>query len=289
MSRMIIDPDDVTMAITSLRPMSAGSGRLLALMAEAERATSDVVQVIETDPALTANVLRTVNSAAMGLRREITTIQEAVAYLGDTRIVGIALASAASDVFGAELNGYHGQRGDLGRHCLWSAIAARELAPHTGGVVDPGTAFTAGLLHDIGKAVISDFLADATADAPLVAEGDHLDLEQDTMGTDHCTVGAAIARHWRLPATLVHAIAHHHRPADAPADQRALAYTVHLADTLAMMFGRSTGVDALQYELDPGYSDHVELDQGGLEALALDVHLDFRATADAIFGKETTS
>lgn len=290
MASIKVDTKEILESVKSVPALSPGATHLLSVIGAGDYEVSDIVKVIENDSALTANVLKVINSAALGLRREVNTVHEAVAYLGDTKIIGIALASSSGDTFNKELVGYHGDRGDLGRHCLWVALAARELARHTDGAVDGGVAFTAGLLHDIGKAVISDFMVDLVPD--ILAEvgedpgTDHLNAEQALMGTDHCEVGGALAARWKMPMTLIEGILYHHRPADAPEKARPMAYVIHLADTLAMMQGFSTGVDALQYTFDPVYTDYVKLTSQELEGLALDVQIDYRATAEALFGDE---
>ena len=65
-----------------------------------------------------------------------------------------------------------------------------------------------------------------------------------------------------------------------------MAYVIHLADTLAMMQGIGTGVDDMQYQFDVRYEEFVKLDSSALEALALDVQIDFNATAEALFGTD---
>ncbi|MCB1184082.1 HDOD domain-containing protein [bacterium] len=288
MTETTVKTQEILDSVKRVPVLSPGASQLLDAIGKADYQVSDIVRIIETDPALTVSVLKTVNAAAMGLRREVDSIREALAFLGETKVVGIALAASAGEVFNADLAGYHGSRGDLGRHSLWTAIAARELSRHTGGRVERGVAFTAGLLHDIGKAVISDYLAeDLDRLASLreeIGDGDQLDLEHRTVGTDHADVGQALARHWNMPASLVAAIRYHHAPQEAPDAFRTMAYTVHTADMLAMMFGVGTGADDMQYTLDPDYRDHLDIDTGGLEGLALDVQVDFKATAEALFG-----
>ncbi len=290
MADITVSSKEILGAVKSVPALSPGASNLLDVMGSGNYEISDIVQVIENDSALTANVLKVVNSAAIGLRREMTTVNEAVAFLGDTKVIGIALASAGGETYNAELAGYHGSRGDLGRHCLWVAIAARELARHTNGVVDNGVAFTAGLLHDIGKAVISDFMVDMVpkllSTKAEIEDGDHLEVEMEVMGTDHAEVGQALAAQWKMPQTLIDGIAHHHRPAEAPEESRAMVYVIHLADMLAMMTGIGTGLDDMQYELDPAYENYVSVSPADLEGLALDVHIDFVATAEAIFGDQ---
>ena len=290
MAEIKVNTQEILESVKNVPALSAGATHLLNVMGSANYDVSDIVKVIENDSALTANVLKVVNSAALGLRRQINTVHESVAYLGDTKVIGIALASSSGDTFNKELPGYHGDRGDLGRHCLWVAIASRELALHTDGLVDKGVAFTAGLLHDIGKAVISDFMVNLVPSIVKHVDGsegaDHLEAEKAAMGTDHCEIGAALARQWKMPESLVRGIEFHHRPANAPEESQAMTYVIHLADTLAMMQGFDTGLDSLQYAFDPEYTKYVKLDSQGLEGLALDVQIDFKATAEALFGDE---
>ena len=290
MAEIKVNTQEIIDSVKNVPALSPGASQLLGVIAGGEYEVTDIVKVIENDSALTANVLKVVNSAALGVRREINTVHDSVAYLGDTKIIGIALASSSGDTFNKELRGYHGDRGDLGRHCLWVAIAARELARFTDGLVDRGVAFTAGLLHDIGKAVISDFMADLV---PTIVKhvdetpaADHLEAEKAAMGTDHCEIGAALARQWKMPESLIGGIEFHHRPANLPAEGQPMAYVIHLADTLAMMQGFDTGLDSLQYSFDPEYTKFVKLDTQGLEGLSLDVQVDFKATAEALFGDQ---
>jgi putative nucleotidyltransferase with HDIG domain len=290
MASISVSSEEILKSVKSVPALSPGASQLLDVLGSGQYKTSDIVQVIENDSALTVNVLKVVNSASMGMRREITSVHQAVAFLGDTKVIGIALASAGGETFNAELAGYHGDRGMLGKHCLWVALAARELSRHTNGLVDKGVAFTAGLLHDIGKAVISDYMVDLVPSimkqAVKETEPDHLGAERATMGTDHCEVGCQLAHHWKMPKCLVTAIEHHHNPAGAPDECRAMAYVIHLADTLAMMQGVGTGVDDMQYKFDVDYEKYVKLDAGALEGLAMDVQIDFNATAEALFGTD---
>jgi hypothetical protein len=83
--------------------------------------------------------------------------------------------------------------------------------------------------------------------------------------------------HWKNKTT---------RPATSAWQARPMAYVIHLADTLAMMQGFDTGLDSLQYSFDPDYVNFVKLESQGLEGLALDVQVDFKGTAEALFGDE---
>ncbi|MFH1845904.1 MAG: HDOD domain-containing protein [bacterium] len=283
----MLDTVNIENTIKVLPPLSASAGQLLTVMAKQDRKIQEIVSVIEHDSALTASILRMVNSAAFGLRREIATIKEAVTLLGDTKITSLALASLGDGLMNKELQGYQGSRGDLGRHCLYTALVARELARHTRGRVDPGVAFTAGLLHDLGKAIISDFLVDRLD--PLIhllqtaGTADHLDAEKELLGTDHCDTGYELANHWHLPFVLRVGIKYHHLPAFALGDEKPMVYTIHLADHLTMRHGHGTGIDSELYRLDSGYLEFVKLSLDELTAVPGLVEKEFLKTAAVLY------
>ena len=102
------------------------------------------------------------NSAAYCRGQPVTTISRAVLLMGEMMVVGVAICVSTSIIFQRPLDGYESPEGELWEHSLRSAIACRELAKFTKGKVNPGLAFTAGLLHDIGKSIISEFLVGST-------------------------------------------------------------------------------------------------------------------------------
>ena len=284
----MLDSGTIQKKINDMPPLSDGAHEMLAVVAGKEHEPEDIVTAVERDSVLTASVLRVVNSAAFALAREISTVKDAVAYLGDMKVVGIAMAAAGKATFNTELKGYRGSRGDLGRHCLLTAMTARELTRHTHGAVDPGIAYTAGLLHDIGKVIISDCLDQVAADifASLDNETmpDFRAAEQHFLGTDHCDAGHEVGNEWSLPYPLLTGIKYHHLPAEAEACDRPLAYVVHLADMVVMNHGVGTGMDAEHYHVDRAYIDHIRIEEDELEELMPRLEADFARTAGALFG-----
>ncbi len=285
----MIDATSVEERVKVLPPLSPGASRLLGVMGRRDHDIAEVVQAIECDSALTASVLRFINSASFALCREVTTVKEAVAYLGDTKVISVAMAASGGDLFNAELRGYLGTRGSLGRHCLLTAMIARQLARFTRGRVDPGIAFTSGLLHDLGKAIISDYLQ---GEAEEILAGlkqdeipDFLAGERDVLGVDHCEVGSQIANHWSLPFSLRVGMKFHHYPAEAIGDEKPIAYVVHLADMLAMRAGCGTGADTLHYALDRSYQEFVKIQHAELPQIMSDLEVEFQAVSAALFGE----
>lgn len=274
-----IDRQAVLLAIRKAPMLSPSASRLLQITSAPDHEMADVIAVVKTDANLTARVLKIVNSAAFGLLYEITSIDRAVAYLGERMVVGIAIGDCASQLFQKPLEGYEGDKGSLWHHDLLTAIAAREVAKSCRSELNPDLAFTAGLLHDIGKALISDFLKGTPAALVKNIEehlfNDYLEGERELLGIDHCEAGFELAQAWKLPLPLQAAIAHHHQPQQTPAEMRPLVYAVHLGDIIAMMAGQGTGSDSLRYHLDEHYAGHFDLSQDGLCAILLETNDEF--------------
>ena len=274
-----INHDEFREIIKSSPMLSASASRLLQLTSNPEHDLMDVVNLVKTDANLTARVLKVVNSAAFGLINEITSIDRAISYLGERIIVSIALGDCAGKLFKKELAGYEAAGGDLWKHDLRTAIAAREVVVQGEMEISPDLAFTAGLLHDIGKALISDYLKDSAPEAiKLITahdSADYLDAEEKLIGFDHTQAGFELAKAWQLPEELAEAILYHHTPAEASEAFRPLVYAVHLGDNIAMMGGFGTGSDSMRYRLDANYTDYISLTPNTLASIMLTVDSEF--------------
>ena len=274
--------EDIRAKIKKMPLFSNSAMRLLEVTNDPKHDLQDVVKVLEADNVLTAQVLKAVNSAAFALVEPVHSISRAASFLGDKTIVGLAIGHSQGQVYQRELDGYESPAGALWEHSLRAAIAARELAAYTNGVVSPEVAYTAGILHDIGKSVISEFLG-GNAKSMLEftdasQEHDFLGAERDAIGIDHCAAGAELATHWRLPKEFREVCAHHHAPGAAEIHMRPLVYVVHLGDAVAMMGGSATGADGMQYRLDDGYAEFVKMDGDTLSTIMLKVLLEFEKT-----------
>ena len=274
---------DILKRINQVPPLSDTATSMLDVLGDPEHTVRDVLRVVENDASLATAVLKTVNSAAFGLRQEISTLERGVSYLGDKMVAGIALSMSTGTMFTRPLGGYAAGEGDLWRHSVCTAVACREVAAATGGRVSADVAYAAGLLHDIGKAIISEYLADeALRIIEAIDSGEHhgyLEAERAILGTDHAEVGGALAKQWNLPPRLVTAIRRHHEPAKAKGPWQALTYVVHLGDILAMMGGTGTGQDTLLYPLDKRYEEFVDMDERRLENVVLRVTAEYERQA----------
>ncbi|TVM31594.1 HDOD domain-containing protein [Oceanidesulfovibrio marinus] len=274
--------------IKRLSPLSASATQLIELMQSSGSSFEQITHIVELDAALTANVLKVVNSPAFGLGHKVTSVSRAVSFLGEKMIAGIAIASCAPEVYGEELAGYAAERGELWEHSLLTAIASREIAAYCTEPLRAEDAFTAGILHDIGKSVLSQFVAGKTHELMEAVESkaaqDFMEAERLALETDHSEAGMVLGKHWRLPANLLAAIRYHHTPHKAPEEYRPLVYCVHLGDALAQMHGVGTGAATLQCELEPTVCDYFPISEDEFQAIFLDASIEFEKSRTAFLG-----
>ncbi len=270
---------EIKQIIKRIKLLSPSASSLLAITTREDHNLSEVVDIIKYDANLTAKILKVVNSAAYGLRTEITAIDRAVSLTGETALISLAMNEAADMLYQKDLTGYEGEKGDLWRHNLLTGLAAKKIAPHAKDPVSIDVAFTCGLLHDIGKSIISDFLIDTSRKVIQALDdkkiADYQRAERKILGIDHCDAGFELATHWNLPEPLPSAIRYHHHPADAPQEYRTLVYTVHLGDMLAMLSGNGTGADTLRYKLDSTYAEYIELSETDLAQIMVEIGDEF--------------
>ncbi len=262
MSRQIMR-EEIVAAARKVPRLSPNTAQLLQITSNDDYDIQEVIDVVKYDSSLTSQVLKVANSVALSGITQISSIDRAVLYLGSRMVVTIALMEVAHHFQGKELKGYGAEVGELWRHDLRTAIASREVARSADFEVNADMTFTAGLLHDFGKAVISDYLLD---NAPDLLErirqhflADFLEGEKELLGIDHAQVGHIVAQSWSLPGSLEMGIKHHHDPSQAPRAYQPLVYMVHIGDALAMLSGAGTGADTLQYHLDTGYQAYFQL------------------------------
>lgn len=284
---------EILAKVQEIPPLSASASELIMLMGKANHDLKHIVSIVECDAGLTSKVLRVVNSPAFYLLAPTTSIVRAVSYLGEKAVLEIALEACMGSILRRPLEGYEGKSDALWRHNLRTAIASKEVAKFAKKEVSLEIAFTGGILHDIGKAVLSEFLKGSAEDIiSKIDAGDAMDYisaEYKMLGTDHSIVGYEVARLWKLAFPLPEIIRFHHTPDKAKEEVRGLVYAVHLGDIIAMMGGTGTGSDDMLYHLDSGFSDYIQISQGDFEKIMLDVEVEFKKTRLSIFGRENTA
>ncbi|PID78508.1 hypothetical protein CSA17_01320 [bacterium DOLJORAL78_65_58] len=235
-----------------LRGLPATTRQLMSLLEDDTVEAAKVVEVIEKDPALTSNLLKLANSAFFGVRRQVGGARDALVLLGNRTVVNLAFAAGMGDILQGPLAAYRLDRGQLWRHALSTALGARHLAGLAGDRVAGERAFTAGLVHDIGKLLLNRPLREHLEQLPVDGSMEELlAAETSILGFNHAEAGGRLGEAWNFPPYLVEIIAKHHDPrqeAEQEAEQEALLRAVAAANMVASHVGQGGGSRDLDSE-----------------------------------------
>lgn len=229
--------------------------RLIAALQDAESTAHEIERIISLDSALAAATLRLANSAAFAAGEPVADLDEAILRLGQReiyRLAALALVSRWETVHHANLRW---APGDYSRHALCTALAAEVLAEATERI-DPATAYTAGLIGDIGKLALAFLCAPfypAISECCAVAPCTWEQAEKSVLGYHHAEVGARLLRAWRFPAPFVLAVEHQLDPAAAPEAVRPLLAHLHAAKYLAVTLGPGVTEDGFLFSLQGNF------------------------------------
>jgi putative nucleotidyltransferase with HDIG domain len=262
--------DNYINGIKTLPPAPRVLSQLLVLLNEEEVNASQIVELIALDPALTAKVLQRCNNAASCLGRPVSDLDEAVTRIGFNAIYRLVALVISEGFLGAEQQGYGIGAGELWEHSVATAVAARMIAGKLGG--EENLAFTAGLLHDIGKLVLGSFLEGVqTSVLRETGPSGHsfLEAEKAILGVDHAEIGGRVLARWNFPENLAAAVRHHHDPAQARPYEELAAY-VHLGDIIAHCLGQAQGYESFAVRTWPEALQILEIGAGEIEPLVLE-------------------
>lgn len=208
--------------------------RTQTLINSSDSSATEIGDSLSHDPALTARLLRIVNSPYYGFATQIETVSRAITLIGTLDLLDLVLATSVVRLF-KDIPPELVTMDKFWEHSLYTAVIARILAQH-GRAPNTERYFIAGLIHDIGELVLFSQRPRQSAEVlRLVQEkpGELLAAETQVFGFTHGQVGAELARAWNLPPSLVTAIRHHHAPADADSFQLETAI-VHCADAIGI-------------------------------------------------------
>lgn len=241
--------DDVLAAIEALPPLPAVALRVMEVAQNPKSSASDLALVVSSDPGLSGRLLRVVNSAAYRRTREITSVQDALVTLGFVQARNMAISGAIAGAYAPDALNALFRIEVFWRHSIAVAFKAAELAGKSRRL-DVPSAFTAGILHNMGR--LAMFYADATAldqaIAQCLARGETLEeLEGELLGYDHAEVGGKLAARWKLPADIQDAVARHHLAAP---DEISLAGVIAAGDQFVTSNGLLAG-----YVVPPAYGE----------------------------------
>ncbi|MEJ2157322.1 MAG: HDOD domain-containing protein [Desulfobacteraceae bacterium] len=256
--------------VKALHPIPSIIHKVLAITEDPDGELADLVRIVEFDPAATANLLKACNSASMGLPVKVDSVHQAVTMLGTQKVVELIMAQNLSSHLMRAHRGYRLEKGDLWKQSVASAMVARSLAERRDLYGLPAI-YTAGLLKDIGKVVLHEYLEQkwSSFESFLSVKGNSfIDAEKTHLGIDHAELGGIIAKEWNFSDHMVYMIENHHLTNSDARNDPATA-TLYLADMVAMMAGTCTGIDRLAYDVYEEIFEDFFLSKDELKVLML--------------------
>lgn len=207
--------------------------KILSLTRDPDFSLDDVTKCLESDPAMSARILRVVNSSRYGLQHKVTSVKHAAAYIGlrSLRLITLTFGVVETLTRGISGNLY----AEFWRRALSVATIASNASLFSAkeNNAPMEDAYTGGLLADMGVLVFAQIHSEEYAKLyESVHHGPELlALEQETFGCDHASLGARLLEHWELPEALVHAVLHHHNDQDE--NSNPLEMSIVIGDLMA--------------------------------------------------------
>jgi putative nucleotidyltransferase with HDIG domain len=237
------DVKSVVQKITDLPALPTMLATLNRLMADPRTSADTLGKALGSDPALVSKVLKLVNSAFYGFPGRIGTISQAVVILGFSSIRNLVLTTSVMQMFGTKGQKQGFDVEAFWRHSLQTAALARQLAFEKGQAYIE-EAFIGGLLHDMGRMVLSQKLPVEFEKVLALSAGKKIPLREAEfllLGTTHAEIGSWLAQKWNLPPPLIDVIQYHHTPQLAPVREAPngresaehLVSLVHVSDELS--------------------------------------------------------
>jgi putative nucleotidyltransferase with HDIG domain len=255
--------DKILATVTDIPTVPTSVLQVMMMIEDPLCSATDLSRVILCDPSMATKVLKLANSPFYGFRQKISNIPQAVTLLGFATLKNALLSASVFDMFRIAGTGF--DMGALWKHSVGTAVAAKLFAKR---VRFPNSekAFTAGLLHDIGKVVIARYLPSSLLSVIQVAREEHLsmhDAEQKAIGVPHPLFGAWVMSKWSLPTALVEAVEFHHQPTRSKFAFD-LAGIVYMANIMTHRCNIGSGGDTLARDVDPLILEYFSMNEGTL-------------------------
>jgi HD-like signal output (HDOD) protein/DNA-binding NarL/FixJ family response regulator len=253
--------------------------RLLKAASDPDVTIDDLGTIMANDPATSTRVLRLVNSSAYSVQQKITSLEQAIAYLGIKQVRSLAVAVSVNQLFRARgsLGGY--SREGLWRHMFSVGTCSRLLAKRLG-LPECEEFFLAGLLHDIGIVLEDQYVHQPFCQIikSLVPEKTLIQCEHEHLGFDHTELGQCLGERWKLPDAVRAAIRHHHDSRQYDQEDKMVVRCVELANVICSAQGAtSVGINLVQSVTPEDLG--ISLGEEDLALLAQDLNQELAASA----------
>ncbi len=243
--------DEILALARHVPPFPKVASSVMQLLKDPNVTAAQLAEVIQYDQVITGNVLKICNAAYFGLSHKVNSLDEGLVFIGHDILKDIIIASSSARFYRGNVGaGYKLGQGDMWKHSVACAIMSKRLVRYIDDV-DSGSAFTAGLLHDIGKRFLGGFVEDDFEEIVAKVDkdgGSFVDAERKFLGMDHAALGGLILQNWQFDQELIDAVTGHH---DLDAlDKAPLTALVALSNSLVVSMGIGVGVDGMASELN---------------------------------------
>ena len=259
--------------MVDLVPLPQAYVRIRQAVEDPDSDLREIAEIVNSDPALAARLLRLVNSAYVGLVAPVETIDHAVRVLGMHQIHDMALATSAVGSL-SQLRGELFNLFEFWQTSVLCAAGARELASRQM-LPNPERMFIAGLLHNVGNLVIAHELPESwreCANKARAANRPYYELQRELLGYDYAEVSAELLRHWHLSAGLIVPIYLHTQAiANIDAEERAIVAALSVASTTARTLAWTDGDSEPPPQFDADALQQCNIDEDELDALIVGI------------------
>lgn len=253
--------------VLTLPPMPQVVTKAQEVIRDPKSGIKELGAVLEKDQALVGKILKLANSAYYGVSGKVSSVEHASVLLGYKTLGDLIIMAGSSNLLGQTLEGYGLPSGALWEHSLAVATGARLIIAKKRPRLQ-NNAFSAGLLHDVGKLVLDAHILKRKQDgtAGMASGFVSLDKERELLGFDHAEMAAELCNKWRIPPAITQAVTYHHDPYSSDTDP--LAFAVNMADVIALSSGYGAVSEEAIYETDPRVMKFLGLSEEDIHTIA---------------------
>jgi len=240
--------------------------KIVEVVQDPKSTAHDLHMIVSNDPALSARVLRVVNSAFYGLPGQIGSIDRAIMLLGLNAVKNIAIAASLTKMFKGQSPSDDFTGKDLWTHSV-AVGAANKLITNAIGLALPDEAFLAGLIHDLGLVALLQCFSEQI---PEIVEKTKAGVafriaEEDVIGAHHSEIGMALAAKWKFPRSFQYVAGYHHNPLALDKEHRLLTIVTHIADIISANQGFGITITTETETVSPELMEEIGLSQEMLD------------------------
>ena len=232
--------------------ISAVAFQTAQLLRNPDVAVNKITEIVGLDQSLTAKILRLVNSSFYGFQGKISSLSQAIVLLGFNTVRNVILSVSVLKSFSSDKGCKVFNAGKFWGHSVGTAFVAKNLAEHIK-FKEPEDAFIGGLLHDVGRVFIVQFLRpemERIIDLMIKEDIPMREAEERVLDADHAWMGYVMAKNWHFPPVLCSAIGYHHAP-NGKDEEFTFASIIHLADIICRGMDLGCGGDDFVPDVSP--------------------------------------